>query len=162
MLMSFIFVQNLPKMQPCTWCVLPRCDWSLLRRWWGMCADIWLEKASYIDNFFIHMQCFSFWPVLLFYIQIASSWCAVGTQIISLASRLYSLLSMGEAELRWCSCPATTFSAECSNFYYRPDSFWNGVIRAPQIHARALHLLVVQFNYTIQNPVIIHLHNSIM
>ena len=60
----FIFSLKILKMWHCMSSVLQCGVSSPLRLWLGLCTEICLQKVSYIDTFFIHMQCFSFWLVL--------------------------------------------------------------------------------------------------
>ena len=61
-----ILVLKIPKMRPCTWCVLPCGDSSPFRQQSGSCAEISLQNASFVDTYFSHMHRFCFWRVLLF------------------------------------------------------------------------------------------------
>ena len=61
MLLCFYFVFEYTKMHLCTWCVLRGGDSSSLWRWLVSCADIYLQKASYVDAFFFCYQYSNFW-----------------------------------------------------------------------------------------------------
>ena len=47
----FNVCSKIPKMRPCTWCVLPRGDSSPLRRWLGSCPEMSFQRCHTLTHF---------------------------------------------------------------------------------------------------------------